>query len=91
MAVTAARVSVATTAGGTLILDGADGNGVHAILKNATGTDDIYLGVSGVTTATGFKWSSSDGPFSIDLANDEVLYGIVGTTTQTVHVLATNE
>lgn len=89
MAVTAARTDVTTAA--TLLVDGADTNGAQAVLKNLTASESVYLGPAGVTAANGFEWATGDGPLSIDLGRGDKLYGIVATTTQTVHVLAANE
>lgn len=55
------------------------------LLKNITG-DDIYLGGSGVTIGTGFRWSASDGTLSIGLEPGEAIYGVAASA-QTVHVL----
>jgi hypothetical protein len=57
------------------------------LVKNLTG-GDVFLGGNTVTTATGFKWSASDGVLTIELEPGEALYGI-GTTPQQLHVLRT--
>ena len=92
MAVATSRPAVATTAGGTLIYSNAEASSgdeyaVKVLLKNVTGTASVYLGPSGVTTATGFEWAPADGPLTWELEPGESLYGIVAATQQTVHVL----
>lgn len=91
MAVTTAQVSVTTSA--TLICRntasvGADDSATLGfVVKNTTGTANVFVGPTGVTTGTGFQWSATDGPLSIDLEPQESLYGIVAATTQVLHVL----
>lgn len=95
MAVTPSRATVTTSA--VLLASNAatdPGEGDYRnrrfIIKNSTGTASVFLGGSGVTTATGLEWAPDDGPLGdIELEPGESLYGIVAATTQTVHVLRT--
>lgn len=57
------------------------------LLKNATGTASVFLGPQGVTTATGFEWTTTAGPIEVEIEPGEKLYGIVAATPQTLHVL----
>jgi hypothetical protein len=83
MALTVQRVSVGTSA--TMIADAADADGVNVLLRNK-GTASIFVGPSGVTTATGLE-VAADESMSAELGNEESLYGICASGTQTVHVL----
>lgn len=90
MSVVASRPSVTTSA--TKIAENTSGDSTDVstlsfVLKNLTASASIYVGPSGVTTSNGFEWAVSDGPLSIDLEPGEELYGIVASTSQTVHVL----
>lgn len=92
MAITAARVSVTSTA--TKIAEntasggGADTATLSFVVKNVTATVTVYLaGANTVTTANGFQWDALDGPLAVDLEPGEALWGIVATTTQVMHVL----
>jgi hypothetical protein len=92
MAISGARVSVTSTA--TLIAQNTkattsegDYASLRAVAKNMTASAAIFLGGSGVTTATGFQWDFTDGAFEFELEPGEGLYGIVASVTQTVHVL----
>lgn len=101
MSFTASRVDVTTSP--TLIYD-ASGLGnfdeVSVLLKNRTGSAAIFLGGSAVTTTDGFQWDAAD-TLSVDFhawgaargsgARVRTIYGVVATTTQTVHVLAEAE
>ena len=86
MAVVGARVSVATTAT-RLDTSTAGGMGSSSLLVKNKGANSIYLGGSGVTTATGYELGTGDS-ISVDLkASDAGLYGIVAAATETAHVL----
>ena len=92
MAVAASRVVVADTA--TKIAENTtapsgqdDAQTVAYLLKNATATESVFLGASGVTTAAGFEWATTDGALVVSLEPGESLYGIVATDDQTVHGL----
>jgi hypothetical protein len=91
MAVTPSRPVVTTTA--SLIYQhpanpNQGGKAVDLLLKNVTLTDDVYLGDSTVTTATGWHWEIGDGAISWSVEPGESVYGIVATSDQTIHVLA---
>jgi len=94
MAITVTQPAVDTTAGGVLVAQntaGDPGEGDYRtrkfLLKNITASATVYLGPQGLTTGNGFAWAAADGPLEIELEPGEALYGIVSTTTQTVHVL----
>jgi hypothetical protein len=55
-------------------------------LHSSSGT--IYLGNSDVTTSTGYRMDNGD-KLSIQLSDNEALYGIVSSGTATMMVLAT--
>lgn len=61
------------------------------VIKNKTATASIFLETSddagAASATTGFEWETTDGPLSIDLWENEILYGLVSSTQQTVHVL----
>jgi hypothetical protein len=81
-----AQVTVATTAGGTLISAARPG-GDTVTIQNL-GTTAVYVGVSGVTTSTGFPIPGVAGA-SLTLPANVAIYGIVASGTQAVAVLAT--
>lgn len=83
MAVTAAPVTVATTATALNVQGGAQ----RLKLSNPAG-QTVFLGPVGVTTATGYPLLAST-VLPVDLAPGEVLYGIVAATTAIVSVLKT--
>lgn len=93
MAVTAARPAVTTSATAIYTAPAATGSsgddwaGRSFLMKNITGTASVFLGPSGVTTSNGYEWATADGPIGVTLEPGEVLYGIVASTTQTIHVL----
>lgn len=94
MAIVVTQPLVDTTVGGVLLAQNAatdPGEGDYRsrkfLLKNITGTATVFVGPSGVTTGTGFAWAVSDGPLEVELEPGESLYGIVASTSQTVHVL----
>lgn len=62
-----------------------------SVLVKNTGASTVYLGTAGVTSATGFPWTTTDGPLSFDLGSGEVLYGIcAAATSSAVAVLETD-
>jgi hypothetical protein len=86
MAVTHQRVSVGTTATKlTLDNDGKDGQTVN--VQNPSGGVDVFIGGEGVTTTSyGFLLGAGLN-LSIELDDDEKLYGVVASGTQTVNIL----
>ena len=86
MAVSHARVSVGTTATKlTSDFDGKDGQTIN--VQNPAGGADVYLGGEGVTTTSyGFLLGAGIS-FSVELQDDEKLYAVVTTGTQTVNIL----
>lgn len=94
MALAITRPVVDTTSGGVLIATNTTAAGEgdfgtrRALIKNPTATASVFLGPSGVSTATGFQWDVADGPLEVELEPGESLYGIVAATAQTLHVLA---
>lgn len=88
MAVSSAPVTVTTTA---TLLSAAETDGdarLSLLLKVPTGGATVFLGGSGVTTATGFPAAAGE-PYAFDLAPGDALYGIVAASTQAVNVLRT--
>lgn len=93
MAIVTTRVTVTTAATAIATNSAADpGESDYRtrsfVVKNVGGTTAIFLGPTGVTTATGLQWDVADGPLSVDLEPGESIYGIVSSGTQTLHVLA---
>ena len=86
MAVSHQRISVGTTATKlTSDYDGKDGQTIN--VQNPAGGADVYLGGEGVTTTSyGFLLGAGIS-FSIELQDDEKLYAVVTTSTQTVNIL----
>ena len=86
MAVSHQRVSVGTTATKlTSDFDGKDGQTIN--VQNPAGGADVYLGGEGVTTTSyGFLLGAGIS-FSVELQDDEKLYAVVTTGTQTVNIL----
>ncbi len=92
MALSTARVSV--TASAVKIAENTtspsgmeDVQTVRVLLHNKTGTEAVFLGPTGVTTATGYEWTVAHGPLSVSLEPGESLFGIIVTATQIVHTL----
>lgn len=81
-----AQVSVADTAGGTLLAANRSGRSAITIVNH--GTTAVYVGQSGVTTATGVLLPGVEGA-SITIPTQAAVYGIVSAGTQTVSVLET--
>jgi hypothetical protein len=86
MAVSHSRVSVGTTATKlTSDFDGKDGQTIN--VQNPAGGADVFLGGEGVTTTDyGFLLGAGIS-FSVELQDDEKLYGVVASSTQTVNIL----
>jgi hypothetical protein len=83
MAVTASRVTVATTA---TVVATADADGGALLVKNV-GAATVYLGPADVTTATGFPLGAGEAWGEGNFAPGEKLYGIVATGTVEVALL----
>ena len=86
MAVSHAIISVGTTATKlTSDFDGQDGQTIN--VQNPAGGATVYLGGEGVTTSSyGFLLGAGIS-FSIELQDDEKLYGVVATSTQNVNII----
>ena len=88
MAINHAIVSVGTTA--TLLTVAASGGGKDGstiLIQNPTGGQAVYIGVAGVTTSSyGFILAVVSN-MSIELNQDEAVYGVVTSSTQSVAVL----
>ena len=86
MAVTHQRVSVGTTATQlTLDADGKDGQTIN--VQNPTGGVSVYLGGAGVTTTSYGYLLGAGADFSIELDDDEKLFAVVASSTQTVNII----
>jgi hypothetical protein len=86
MAVSHARVSVGTTATQlTSDYDGKDGQTIN--VQNPAGGADVYLGGAGVTTTSYGYLLKAETNFSVELQDDEKLYGVVASSTQTVNII----
>lgn len=80
-AIATGQATVAATAGGTLIAP-ARGDRKRLTIINGS-TTDVFLGNSGVTTATGALLSGTKGQ-QIVLETCSAVYGIIGTGTEAV-------
>lgn len=86
MAVAHARISVATEAT-KLSSDFAGNDGQTLNIQNPVGGADVFLGGTGVTTASyGFQLLGGSS-MSIDLLEGESLFAVVAASTQTVNVI----
>jgi hypothetical protein len=86
MAVSHSRVSVGTTATKlTSDYDGKDGQTIN--VQNPTSAVDVYLGGEGVTTTNYGYLLKAETSFSVELQDDEKLYAVVATGTQTVNII----
>jgi hypothetical protein len=85
MAVSHQRISVGTTATKlTSDYDGKDGQTISVQVPTSGAT--VYLGGEGVTT-TSYGYELIQGTsFSVELQDDEKLYGVVASSTQTVNI-----
>lgn len=80
------RISVTTEATKlTNDFDGRDGQTIN--VQNPTGGVDVYLGGAGVTTTDYGYLLKAETSFSIELQDDEKLYAVVASGTQTVNVI----
>ena len=91
MAVTAARITVSSTA---VALNGPDtgpsGTGLLIKAAGTGGTNDVELGDATVTAGTGFLLPAGSAPIQINLTGGEQLYAIrSGAADGTVHVIRT--
>ena len=85
MAVTHARVSVGTTATKlTSDYDGRDGQTIN--IQNPSGGVDVYIGGEGVTTTSYGYLLGASTSFSVELQDDEKVYAVVASGTQTVNI-----
>ena len=86
MAVSHARISVGTTATKlTSDYDGKDGQTIN--VQNPSASTTVYIGGEGVTT-TDYGYALAGGTsMSVELQDDEKLYGVVASSTLTVNVL----
>ena len=86
MAVSHARVSVGVTATKlTSDFDGKDGQTLS--VQNPAGGVDVFLGGEGVTTTSYGFLLAAGVVFSVELQDDEKLYAVVASSTQTVNIL----
>lgn len=80
------RISVGTEATKlTNDFDGRDGQTIN--VQNPAGGVDVYLGGAGVTTTDYGYLLKAETSFSIELQDDEKLYAVVASGTQTVNVI----
>ena len=86
MAVSAAAVSVGTTATLLSVTETDYVGGASFAVKVPSGGATVYVGASGVTTATGFPLAAGD-TLQVDVDKGESLYGVVAAGTQSVSVL----
>ena len=75
--------TVTTTA---TLLVAANAHDQKVYLHSSSGI--IYIGNSDVTSSTGYKMDNGD-KLSLDLSDNEALYGITSTGTSTMQVMAT--
>lgn len=84
MALTGNQVTCDATAGGVLILTaGNDGLTVNVRNNDATATNTVVLGPSGVTTSTGYTLPGGSS-IQVRMKPGESLYGIRGTANSVV-------
>lgn len=77
------RVTVATTA--TLIFTAPLAGNSRVLIRNPTAVS-VYVGGSGVTTATGFEIAAGDS-LGINLSYGDAIYGVVAASTQVVYTI----
>lgn len=81
-------VSVGTTATALNTADTSFGaQKATLLIQNPTGGATVYIGGAGVTTTSYGYILAAQGELSIDILADEVVYGVVATSTQNVAVL----
>ena len=88
MAINHAIVSVGTTA--TLLTVAASGGGKDGstiLIQNPSGGQAVYIGGAGVTTASYGFILAVNSNMSIELNQDEAVYGVVASSAQSVAVL----
>ena len=86
MALAHPQVSVGTTA--TLLSGASAGrDGQTVLVQNPAGGVNLYIGGTGVTTASYGYLLIGGSAFAIDLQVGEELYGVVASSTQAVGVL----
>ena len=88
MAINHALVSVGTSA--TLLTVAASGGGKDGstiLVQNPSGGVSVYLGGAGVTSSSYGYILAANSNISIELNQDEALYGVVASSTQSVAVL----
>lgn len=77
------QVSVTTTA---TLLVAANPHDQMVYLHSSSGT--IYIGASGVTSSTGYRMDNGD-KLSVQLGDNEALYGICSSGSATMGVMST--
>jgi hypothetical protein len=88
MAINHAIVSVGSTA--TLLTVAASGGGKDGstiLIQNPSGGQAVYIGGAGVTTSSYGFILAVNSNMSIELNQDEAVYGVVASSTQSVAVL----
>jgi hypothetical protein len=88
MAINHALVTVGTSA--TLLTVAASGGGKDGstiLVQNPSGGVSVYLGGAGVTSSSYGYILAANSNISIELNQDEALYGVVASSTQSVAVL----
>ena len=88
MAINHAIVSVGSTA--TLLTVSASGGGKDGstiLIQNPSGGQAVYIGGAGVTTSSYGFILAVNSNMSIELNQDEAVYGVVASSTQSVAVL----
>lgn len=88
MAVSAAQVSVTTTATALTTAETDSRSGESIAVTNTDASVAVYLGPAGVTSSTGYKLAAG-ASIGVDLDLGETLYGITASGTVVVGVLRT--
>ena len=86
MALSAARVSVTTSA---TVLNAADTDGMQGqalLVRNKHASLSVDLGPAAVASGAGFELAAGEA-VNVDLSTGELLYAIAPSSTVTVHVL----
>ena len=78
---TSSQKTITTTSQSIVSVDNVTNVSLHA--KNA-----MYIGNEGVTSSNGYLMDDGD-KLSLVLNEGEVLYGVTGTSTATLHILTT--
>lgn len=87
MATAHARVTVGTQATALQKSEPAGHSGRQSLVVQNTGAATVYLGDATVTTSTYGYALAAGAAVSLDLGRDDVLYGVVASSTVTVSVL----